>query len=86
MPPAIFRPAAKPLSGRYLSLTEREDIALLLVQGHRADSTGRRNRAFVDLCEAVVKRLGGGLPAKRLARAGIEGGRYGSDGVGAVGA
>ena len=27
MPPAIFRPAAKPLSGRYLSLVEREEIA-----------------------------------------------------------
>ena len=26
------RPSAKPLSGRYLSLAEREDIALLLVQ------------------------------------------------------
>jgi len=33
MPPAMFRPSAKPLSGRYLSLAEREEIALLLVQG-----------------------------------------------------
>src|SRR5690349_11394484 len=33
MPPAIFRPSAKPLSGRYLSFAEREEIALLQVQG-----------------------------------------------------
>ncbi len=37
-----FRPAAKPLSGRYLSLVEREDIALLLVQGHSLHEIGRR--------------------------------------------
>jgi DNA-binding CsgD family transcriptional regulator len=42
MPPAMFRPAAKPLSGRYLSLREREDIALLLVQGHSLQEIGRR--------------------------------------------
>ena len=29
MPPAMFRSSAKPLSGRYLSLVEREEIALL---------------------------------------------------------
>ena len=33
MPPAMFRPSAKPLSGRYLSFAEREEIALLRVQG-----------------------------------------------------
>lgn len=32
MPPAMFRSSAKPLSGRYLSLVEREEIALLKVQ------------------------------------------------------
>ncbi|WP_242098849.1 IS30 family transposase [Sphingomonas sp. CROZ-RG-20F-R02-07] len=42
MPPAMFRPAAQPLSGRYLSLAEREDIALLLVQGHSLHEIGRR--------------------------------------------
>ena len=42
MPPAMFRPAAKPLSGRYLSLAEREDISLLLVQGHSLQEIGRR--------------------------------------------
>jgi hypothetical protein len=42
MPPAIFRSSAKPLSARYLSLAEREEIALLNVQGHSLKETGRR--------------------------------------------
>ena len=42
MPPAPFRPSAKPLSGRYLSLVEREEIALLLVQGHGVCEIARR--------------------------------------------
>ncbi|WP_309698497.1 MULTISPECIES: IS30 family transposase [unclassified Sphingomonas] len=42
MPPAAFRPSAKPLSGRYLSLAEREEIALLLVQGHGVCEIARR--------------------------------------------
>ena len=42
MPPALFKPAAKPLSGRYLSLAEREEIALLLVQGHSLREIGCR--------------------------------------------
>ena len=33
MPPAMFRPSAKPLSGRYLSFAEREEIALLRAHG-----------------------------------------------------
>lgn len=41
MPPAMFRPAAKPLSGRYLSLAEREEIALI-VQGHSLQEIERR--------------------------------------------
>src|ERR1700710_1001759 len=32
MPPAIFRRSAKPLSGRYLSLAEREELAILHAQ------------------------------------------------------
>src|SRR5579864_4135296 len=32
MPPAIFGRSAKPLSGRYLSLAEREDLAILRAQ------------------------------------------------------
>jgi hypothetical protein len=42
MPPAMFRSSAKPLSGRYLSLAEREEIALLKVQGHSIREIGRR--------------------------------------------
>lgn len=42
MPPAKFRHSAKPLSGRYLSLAEREEIALLLVQGHGVCKIARR--------------------------------------------
>ena len=42
MPPAMFRPAAKPLSGRYLSMAERKEIALLLVQDHSFQEIGRR--------------------------------------------
>ena len=42
MPPAMFRSSAKPLSGRYLSLAEREEIALLNAQGHSLREIGRR--------------------------------------------
>ncbi len=42
MPPAKFRFSAKPLSGRYLSLAEREEIALLRVQGHSVREIARR--------------------------------------------
>lgn len=42
MPPAEFRRSSKPLSGRYLSLTEREEIALLMVQGHGVCEIARR--------------------------------------------
>ena len=34
MPPSTLAPSSKPLSGRYLSLAEREEIALWRVQGH----------------------------------------------------
>lgn len=42
MPPVMFRSSAKPLSGRYLSLVEREEIALLRVQGLSMQEIGRR--------------------------------------------
>src|SRR3954466_4809850 len=45
MPPAMFRSSAKPLSGRYLSLVEREEIALLRVQGHSIQAIGRSSLA-----------------------------------------
>ncbi|MBS7543020.1 IS30 family transposase [Ancylobacter oerskovii] len=34
MAPTIYKPSAKPLSGRYLSLGEREEIALMRVKGY----------------------------------------------------
>src|SRR3954447_6457601 len=42
MPPAMLRPSAKPLSGRHLSFAEREEIALLRVQGHSMQDIARR--------------------------------------------
>ena len=42
MPPAMFGPSAKPLSGRYLSFAEREEIALLRAQGCSMQEVARR--------------------------------------------
>ena len=42
MPPAVYRPSAKPLSDRYLSFVEREEIALLRVQGCSTREVARR--------------------------------------------
>ena len=42
MPPSMFRPSAKPLSGRSLSFAEREEIALLRAQGCSMREIARR--------------------------------------------
>jgi len=42
MPPAMFERSAKPLSGRYLSFAEREEIALLRVQGCAVQEIARQ--------------------------------------------
>ncbi|WP_206664862.1 helix-turn-helix domain-containing protein, partial [Dankookia rubra] len=42
MPPKILGPSSKPLSERYLSLAEREEIALLRAQGCGVRETARR--------------------------------------------
>src|SRR6478672_5118276 len=42
MAPAMFRSSTKPLSGWYLSLAEREEIALFRIQGHSMQEIGRR--------------------------------------------
>lgn len=42
MPPTIFAHSSKPLSGRYLSFQEREEIALLLAQGRGVREIARR--------------------------------------------
>src|SRR5436309_4122608 len=42
MPPAMFARSAKPLSGRYLSFAEREEIALLHAQGTTMQEVARQ--------------------------------------------
>ena len=42
MAPAMFGLSAKPLSGRYLSFMEREEIGLLRAQGHTMQEVARR--------------------------------------------
>src|SRR4051812_21054214 len=42
MPPSMFRTSAKPLSSRYLSFAEREEIALLRAQGCSTQEIARR--------------------------------------------
>ena len=42
MPPSMFRPSAKPLSGRYLLFAEREEIALLRARGQSMQEVARR--------------------------------------------
>lgn len=65
MPPAMFRSSAKPLSGRYLSLVEREEIALLKVQGHSMHEIGRRLGRAASTVSRELRRnaatRGGGL-------------------------
>ena len=65
MPPAMFRCSAKPLSGRYLSLTEREEIALLRVQGHSMQEIGCRLGRSASTISRELRRnsatRGGGL-------------------------
>ena len=56
MPPAMFRSSAKPLSGRYLSLGEREEIALLTVQGHSMQEIGRRLRRAASTISRELRR------------------------------
>lgn len=54
MPPSTLAPSAKPLSGRYLSFKEREEIALLKAQGHGVREIGRRlNRAASTISREV---------------------------------
>ena len=65
MPPAMFRSSTKPLSGRYLSLAEREEIALLRVQGHSMQEIGCRLGRSASTISRELRRnsatRGGGL-------------------------
>jgi hypothetical protein len=42
MPPSHLSRSSKPLSGRYLSFVEREEIALWRAQGHGVREVARR--------------------------------------------
>src|SRR3954471_4122022 len=65
MPPAMFRSSAKPLSGRYLSLVEREEIALLRVQGYSIQAIGRRLGRAASTISRELRR-NAGHPQRRV--------------------
>ena len=62
MPPAMFGPTAKPLSGRYLSPAEREEISLLLVQGHNVREIGRWLGRSASTISREIRRNAATLP------------------------
>ena len=65
MPPAMFGPSAKPLSGRYLSFAEREEVALLRAQGCSMQEVARRIGRAASTISRELRRnaatRGGGL-------------------------
>jgi IS30 family transposase len=65
MPPAMFGVSAKPLSGRYLSFAEREEIALLRARGHSMQKVARQLGRAVSTISRELRRnaatRGGGL-------------------------
>ena len=50
MPPAMFGTSARPLSGRYLSFAEREEIALLRAQGCTVQEVARQIGRAASTC------------------------------------
>ena len=56
MPPAMFARSAKPLSGRYLSFAEREEIALLRVQGYSMQEVARRLGRVASTISRLLRR------------------------------
>jgi hypothetical protein len=65
MPPAMFGRSAKPLSGRYLSLAEREELAILRARGAGVRETARQmgRSASTISRELLYGRGGNGLEA-----------------------
>src|ERR1700727_969814 len=65
MAPEMFGLSAKPLSGRYLSFAEREEIALLRAQGHtKREVAHRLGRAASTISRELRRNAatrGGGL-------------------------
>ena len=56
MPPATLAPSSKPLSGRYLSFAEREEIAILRAQGHRVRQVARQLRRAASMISRELRR------------------------------
>jgi IS30 family transposase len=56
MPPSTLAPSAKPLSGRYLSFAEREEIALLRAQGRRVREIARQLGRAVSTISRELRR------------------------------
>src|SRR3712207_1135203 len=56
MAPSHLSPSSKPLSGRYLSFAEREEIALLRVQGHGVRDVARRLRRAASTISRELRR------------------------------
>jgi IS30 family transposase len=67
--PAMFAPSSKPLSGRYLSLAEREEIALWRAQGLGVCEIGRRlDRSASTISRELRRNAGhGGLDYRAIA-------------------
>jgi IS30 family transposase len=65
MPPSHLSRSSKPLSGRYLSFAEREEIALLRAQGHGVREIARRMKRAPSTISRELRRnaatRGGGL-------------------------
>ena len=65
MAPEMFGLSAKPLSGRYLSFAEQEEIALLRAQGHSKREVARRLGRAASTISRELRRnaatRGGGL-------------------------
>ncbi len=65
MPPATLAPSSEPLSGRYLSFAEREEMALWRVQGHGVREIARRLGRAASTISRELRRnaatRGGGL-------------------------
>src|ERR1700694_4398148 len=56
MPPSMFGKSARPLSGRYLLLPEREEIALLRAQGCAIQEVARRLGRAVSTISRELRR------------------------------
>jgi IS30 family transposase len=56
MPQAIFGRSAKRLSGRYLSLMEREELAILRAQGAGVREIGRQMRRSASTISRELRR------------------------------